>query len=413
MSQARQLPSTAHMFADISSSRLSKGTHGEHPYLLSLTLPCSEDKIHALRNALLVHGAHGSNADETRSIRELVWPQLLDIETTNTAAEFARFVSIADPSSHVESQVERDLRPTLKQSPEVQAICTKKELQDLLYAYDSWCKEQCTITSKYKQVRGVSQGYIQGMGRVAAVLCLTLPLHLVWACLCKLFSDVMPGWYTLSNHLGTALGNQLLDEVLIAVDPQLRKHIVSCFIPDYATLTAASRIYCIFGQTTPTSATLPLYDAILCIGPHFVVPLIVAEIVISRDRILAEPKPRKVLDITKLACDADTMVSTAVALLQQLPKSLRQRLEAWPLQTSTSRQAGTPEATATAAAAAGTSSTTSPHGMQPVQHISPSGLSGGQGAATFTGGVHQPPPPSTSSGHPPTQAEQRSRRSST
>ena len=274
---------------------------------------------------------------------------------------FNRLVQIAEPSTKVISAIERDTRPTMKHCPELQERCSKEEFKQLLYAYDGWCKEKMAQTNKYAQVRAVSEGYIQSMSRVCAVLCLVLPRHLAWACLCKLFSDVMPGWYTLSSKFGVGMGFDLLDEVLTAVDRPLREHIVAQVTQGYTLLASSSRLYTFFGQTAPIDDVFPLYDAILCVGPHLMIPLIAAEMVLSRDALLANTALKKVLDNDKLAADADTIVSTALHIFRGLPAELQRRLQAWPLKTPSppagSSAPSTPQA-AQAAAAAGTAPST-------------------------------------------------------
>lgn len=325
----------------------------------------AEDKVHALRHALIVHGVRGCNADETRSIRELVWPQLLDIEADSALIEFHHYVKTSEPSQKILEAIDRDTRPTMKHIPELQARCSKEEFMQLLCAYDGWCKDKMARSNQYAHVQAVSGGYIQSMTRVSAALCVVLPRHLAWACLCKLLSDVMPGWFARSNSLGASLGCTLLDEVLQTVDPSLQKHIVSQLTTGYSLMSATPRVYTLFGQTTPITAVLPLYDALLCIGPHIVVPIIAAEIVLSREKLLASKSLSKALDNGKLADDASVLISTALHIFRGLPDDLQKRLQAWPLKTSSVKNgSNAPAGAAASAATASTGSSTAAAGVE-------------------------------------------------
>lgn len=126
-------------------------------------------------------------------------------------------------------------------------------------------------------------GYVQGMNVLLGPFAYVMPELDAYYCLRTLIATHIPSYVT-KNLDGVHRGVALFTRCLQTLDPQLYAH-VTARIPDL-TIFSLRYILTLMASAQPLEAVLRLWDVVFAFGPHLVVLILCAHLMVVRDKIL-------------------------------------------------------------------------------------------------------------------------------
>ena len=128
-------------------------------------------------------------------------------------------------------------------------------------------------------------GYVQGMNVLAAPFLYVMPELDAFTAFSALISKHCPR-YVVSNLDGTHHGCSLVDRCLEVLDPEVYAHISEKIFR--TEIFAFQFIITLMANMLPLHEVVKVWDAIFAFGVHFDVLLVVAHVMLLRERLLSE-----------------------------------------------------------------------------------------------------------------------------
>ncbi|KAH3757041.1 cysteine proteinase [Pelomyxa schiedti] len=273
-------------FGGVARVPTSRGEHHlRHKY--EATLAAANDhperaveKLHELRTMVLMEGVPRQSTEEitgtdTRcSLRGRIWKALLGVRTVSADQYVALIRRGPAPQSDFEI-IERDLERTFAHDPVYNSNASTPKLRRLLNAFVHSIPESKTKV----------QGYIQGMNLIAGCLLHVMPELDAFHTFCVLIFHHIPMYFN-PALVGAHTATKLFTVILKQVDLQLYNNLKA---KRFSPVLVLQPLFCLCASTPPFEQVLYLWDFFFAFGCHLSVPTCVAQLVLNRTEILAQP----------------------------------------------------------------------------------------------------------------------------
>ncbi len=170
------------------------------------------------------------------------------------------------------------------------------------------------FAQKYKQ-----STYLQGLNVLSAPLLYASRSEAqAYALLTCVLNEHIPTY--LSPHMsGVHSGLDLIDRILAEISPALSSHLLSKGLP--AKIYAFAPVTTLCACIPPLPEVLKLWDFLFAFGVHMNLVCVVAQLLMLKDKLIAEPQPGKILrNFPNL--DADEVVKMSVFIVKDLSEEL-------------------------------------------------------------------------------------------
>jgi cell cycle arrest protein BUB2 len=136
---------------------------------------------------------------------------------------------------------------------------------------------------------GASVGYVQGMNVLAAPFLYSARSEVqAFAAFSRFIATAVPGYIRGGSMDGVHRGLALVDTILAIVDPKLSAYLISKGMK--AEIYGFASVLTLCACTPPLPEVLNLWDFLFAYGPHLNLLCIVAQLVLIRDQLLANPR---------------------------------------------------------------------------------------------------------------------------
>jgi len=173
---------------------------------------------------------------------------------------------------------------------------------------------------------GASVGYVQGMNVLAAPFLYAARSEVqAFAAFTRFITSACPGYIRGGSMDGVHRGLALVDTILAIVDPKLSAYLISKGM--HAKIYGFASVLTLCACTPPLPEVLNLWDFLFAYGPHLNLLCIVAQLVLIRDQLLANPSPNQILRSFP-TLQSGKIKAMAISFVRKIPRDVYDQIVA-------------------------------------------------------------------------------------
>lgn len=281
--------------------------------------------LQRLRQLILLEGLPPETEEEIEnrlgpnskcSLRGSIWKILLNVKHIDSE-KYINLLKREYSDKVTYQKIRNDVHRTFMNDEDFARSVSQDMLSRCLNAFASSCKDS---TGRSKEVR-----YVQGMNALCGVFLYVLPEVDAFFTFSTLISENFIQ-YVLPNIDGVHSALNLLDLILLNVDPKLHQHLHD---HRFSTSILTPPLLSLATCTPPLEEVLRLWDFYFAFGIHMNVVCTVAQLVLMRDELLAHSSPGSLLRNLP-PIHAESIITMAIQLVRQLPAKIYDLLTVHP-----------------------------------------------------------------------------------
>jgi len=195
----------------------------------------------------------------------------------------------------------------------------------------------------YSVKNGANVMYVQGLTNICAPFLYVMPEVDAFFTFYQFVTNYCPAYWC-KGIVGAYAGLELFEKILKLVDPEVFKHFENT---KFRASSLNLRCVLTFNSTTPPiGECLRLWDFLFAFGVHLNILLVVAQVVLMRDKILEVTNPGNLLNEKSWPqLDAEVLKGICIHIVRQLDDELYKKLVEHAIKVPEKRKFGTMPAT--------------------------------------------------------------------